>query len=160
MMRQEFEELAGIHVGSLFYDEMLEPMYNALPEFVYKQDFARFIDARKAQLIFYKEMISKGAVGTLKNSTVMRLLSDLEYLEVLDKALSDHFFYYDTDSAKHFLNSRFGKEVTASFKGGYTHAEPMKESCRMNPFTPEVILTNRNRRTHEHIQHRARKSKL
>lgn len=127
-MRPEFEELAKIRIGSLFYDEMLEPMYNTLPEFVCKRDFARFIDARKAQAIFYKEMISMGAVGTLKNSTVMRLFSDLEYLEVLDKAFPEDFVYCDTDGAKHFLNSRFGKEVAASFKGGYTHAEPMKES--------------------------------
>lgn len=128
MMRNEFEELAHIRVGSLFYEEMLEPMYNALPEFIYKQDFAKLIDARKAQVIFYKEMISKGSVGTLKNSTVMMLLTDLEYLEVLDKAFPEDFVYCDTDSAKNFLNSKFGKEVTASFKGGYTHAEPMKES--------------------------------
>lgn len=116
MMRQEYEELAGIRIGCLFYDEMIEPLYNALPDFVSKQDFAKIIDARKAQALFYKEMIAKGSLGILNGGTLMALFTDLEYLEVIEKAFPQHFFYYDTDSIK------------KCFKGGYTHAKPMKES--------------------------------
>lgn len=128
MMRQEYEELAGVRVGCLFYDEMIEPVYNALPEFITKQDFAKIIDASKAQALFYKEMIAKGSLGILNGGTLMTLFTDLEYLEIIDKAFPDHFYYCDTDMKKHILNSWYGKEVKASFKGGYTHAEPMKES--------------------------------
>lgn len=116
MMRQEFEELAGVRVGCLFYEEMIEPMYNALPEFVTKQDFAKIIDPRTAQGLFYKEMIAKGSLGILNANTLMGLFTDLEYLEVIDKAFPGHFFYFDTDSVK------------KCFKGGYTHAKPIKES--------------------------------
>lgn len=116
MMRQEFEELTGIRVGSAFYEDMIEPMYNALPEFIYKQDFAKIIDARKAQTLFYKEMISKGALGLLNTETIMEVLTDLNYLEVMDKVFPEHFLYCDTDSVK------------KCFKGGYTHAKPIKES--------------------------------
>lgn len=127
MMRGEYEELAEIRVGYLFYSKMIEPMYNALPEFVDKQAFAKIIDARRAQAFFYDEMIGKGSVGLLKEDTILTLFSDLKYLEVIDKAFPTEFVYRDTDSAKHFLNSKYGKEVMASFKGGYTHAEPKKE---------------------------------
>lgn len=117
MMRQEYEELSGIRIGCLFYDEMLEPMYNALPEFIYKQDFANFIDARKAQALFYKEMINKGSLEILSSGTLLTLFNDLKYLEVIDKAFPpDKFIYCDTDSVKAYFNRRYGSNVTKEAK--------------------------------------------
>lgn len=115
MMRQEYEELAGMRIGSLFYDEMIEPAYNALPEFITKQNFAKIIDTRASQALFYKEMISKGAIGILGIGTQASLLSDLQYLEIIDKAFPERLIYSDTDSFK------------ACFRGGYTHAKPKEE---------------------------------
>lgn len=116
MMRGEYEELAGIRVGYLFYSKMIEPMYNVLPEFIDKQDFVKSIDTQKAQALFYKALIGRGSVGLLKEDTILTLLSDLEYLDIVYRAFLSTFLYSDTDSIK------------KCFKGGYTHAKPMKES--------------------------------
>ena len=116
MRRGEYEELAGIRVGYLFYSKMIEPMYNALPEFIDKQDFVKSIDARKAQAFFYEALISRGSVGLLKEDTILTLFSDLKYLDIVYRAFPSTFLYQDTDSIK------------KCFKGGYTHVKPIKES--------------------------------
>lgn len=116
MMRQEYEELAGIRIGHLFYSKMIEPMYISLPEFIDKQDFVKTINAREAQAIFYNAMIDQGSIGLLKEDTILTLFSDLKYLEIVDRAFPSTSIYLDTDSIKTY------------FKGGYTHAKPIKES--------------------------------
>lgn len=127
MMRGEFEELAGIRAGYLFYSKMIEPMYNALPEFIDKQDFVKSIDARKAQAFFYDAMISRGSIGLLNEDTTRTLFSDLKYIEVIDKTFQNEFVYCDTDNLKACLNRRYGRAISDCYKGGYTHTEPMRE---------------------------------
>lgn len=116
MMRQEYEELAGIRVGYLFYSKMIEPMYNSLPEFIDKHDFVESINAREAQAIFYNAIIGQGSIGLLNEDTVITLFADLKYLDIVHRAFPSTFLYSDTDSIK------------MCFKGGYTHANPIKES--------------------------------
>lgn len=86
MMRQEYEELAGIRVGYLFYSKMIEPMYNSLPEFIDKQDYVKTINTREAQAIFYNGMIDQGTIGVLNEGTILTLFSDLKYLDIVHKA--------------------------------------------------------------------------
>lgn len=86
MMRQEYEELARIRIGHLFYSKMIEPMYISLPEFIDKQDFVKTINAREAQAIFYNAMIDQGIIGLLNEGTILTLLSDLKYLDIVHKA--------------------------------------------------------------------------
>lgn len=114
MTRGEFEELAGCRIGAFFYDDMIEPMYNALPEFITKQEFAKLINVVTAQKLFYEEMISRGALGLL-NHDILLLFNDLDYLSVIERAFPESFIYTDTDS------------IRKCFKGGYTHAKPIKE---------------------------------
>lgn len=44
MMWAEFEKLAGFEVSHDVYHNVIEPMYNALPESYTKQDFIRMLN--------------------------------------------------------------------------------------------------------------------
>lgn len=115
MMKEEFEELSGVRVGRLFHDVMIEQMYLSLPEFISKQEFSKIINTEQAQNLYYKHMISTGALGTLYAETMADLFADLEYLGIVDKAFPDNFIYTDTDSIK-------------SFRGGFTQAKAVSEA--------------------------------
>lgn len=105
MMRDEFEKLTKKRCGALCYEQLIEPMYMALPEFTSKSEFVRGINFYILQRDFYIELINLGAAGVLGTDSMVTLLSDLDYLKIMDA------LYIDTDSIK-------------SFMGGYTHAKP------------------------------------
>ena len=58
MMWQEFEEIAGYEVSFEDYNNIIEPMYMALPS-VSKQDFVKMIDKKRFALPTKKEMVKE-----------------------------------------------------------------------------------------------------
>lgn len=58
MMQREFEELAGYEVSFEDYNNIIEPMYTALPT-VSKQDFVKMIDKKRFALPTKKEMVKE-----------------------------------------------------------------------------------------------------
>lgn len=59
MMKQEFEQLAGYEVSYETYNNIIEPMYMALPNGITKQDFVKMLNKKAFALPTKKELISK-----------------------------------------------------------------------------------------------------
>jgi hypothetical protein len=58
MMYQEFMEIAGYEVSVEDYDNIIEPMYAALPN-VTKQEFVKMIDKKRFALPTRKQIINQ-----------------------------------------------------------------------------------------------------
>lgn len=59
MMREEFEALAGYEVSPKDYNEILEPMYMALPDSITKQEFVKMIDRKRFALPTRKQIVNQ-----------------------------------------------------------------------------------------------------
>lgn len=57
MMKHEFEEIAGYEVTNEDYNNIIEPMYMALPD-VTKQEFVKMIDKKRFALPTKKQVIN------------------------------------------------------------------------------------------------------
>lgn len=59
MMWKEFEELAGYEVSYEDYNNVIEPMYMALPAQYSKQDFIKMIDKKRFALKTKKQLVKE-----------------------------------------------------------------------------------------------------
>ena len=59
MMQYEFERIAGYHVTTEDYDNIIEPMYMAIPESISKQDFIKMLDRKRFSLDYRKKKLQK-----------------------------------------------------------------------------------------------------
>ena len=58
MMKHEFEALAGYEVSSEDYNNIIEPMYMALPD-VTKQEFVKMLDRKRFALPTKKQIVNQ-----------------------------------------------------------------------------------------------------
>lgn len=56
-MKKEFEALAGYEVSFEDYNNIIEPMYMALPDNITKQDFVKMIDKKRFALPTAEELL-------------------------------------------------------------------------------------------------------
>lgn len=61
MMWAEFEKLAGFEVSHDVYHNVIEPMYNALPESYTKQDFIRMLNPAAFKVPIRRQIINCGS---------------------------------------------------------------------------------------------------
>ena len=100
MMKYEFEQIAGYEVSDKDYNEIIEPMYMAIPENITKQEFVKMIDKKRFALKplskIEKEMkkIAKHLEETCNKYT------DYESKDKLDELAQE---YADRIGAKGFL---------------------------------------------------------
>lgn len=87
MMRGEAENYLRMNLGYLFYDRVLEPMYNSLPESFTKSDFLQNINAKRLQGYFYKDLADQAKLMLLNKDTIYQLIVDLDYIGVFNKYL-------------------------------------------------------------------------
>lgn len=66
MMWKEFEELAGYEVTFKDYNEIIEPMYMAIPESVSKQEFVKMIDRKRFDYKAKEKAEKKAMVKAMK----------------------------------------------------------------------------------------------
>ena len=71
MMKQEFEEIAGYEVRTEVYDNIIEPMYMALPDSITKQEFVKMLNRKQFEYkrerkADYKRMCVRNRMGDYK----------------------------------------------------------------------------------------------
>ena len=142
MMWKEFEELAGYEVSYETYNNVIEPMYNALPESITKQQFVKMLDKKqfalptKAQML--KEM-KKIANFIFENCGVRSYYEEEDALDSLARAYAKRFFGMD-----------FSKDMKAWF---YFNRECAYRGSRMDRGCtfPEELVIGRDNTEYERI---------
>jgi hypothetical protein len=98
MMWKEFEELAGYEVSFKTYNEVIEPMYMALPDSFTKQDFVKMLDKKAFALPTRKQMVKemKSIAQFIFDNCGLRSYHDEEErLDKLAKEYAERFFGID-----------------------------------------------------------------
>lgn len=70
MMKHEFERLAGYEVSAEDYNNIIEPMYLAIPESISKQEFVKMISRKRFEVKRPAEIVIIG-VKQMPNGTWM-----------------------------------------------------------------------------------------
>lgn len=111
MMKQEFEALAGYEVSFEDYNNIIEPMYLAIPEGISKAEFVKMISKKRFALKPLKTYIKE----------MKQIAKEIE-------EVCGHVYTYDLQEqlrsiAREYVNRRYGSYATFNFH------EEMKWSC-------------------------------
>ena len=95
MMWKEFEEIAGYEVSFETYNTVIEPMYNAIPEGITKQEFVKMLDKKafalptKTQMLRKMETLAKEIREACGHRSTTK---DEEELEAMARAFAKRFY--------------------------------------------------------------------
>lgn len=143
MMKHEFEELAGYEVSFEDYNNIIEPMYMAIPEHFTKADFVKMIDKKRFALPTRKEMVrsmKKIAQGIFENCGARSFWKEEEELDRVAKAY-----------ARRFFGINWSEDMTSyvyTTKAYAYHGYRMERGCSF----PEALIIGRGDHEFERIQ--------
>ena len=139
MMYQEFMEIAGYEVSVEDYDNIIEPMYMALPN-VTKQEFVKMIDKKRFALPTRKQIINQMKKIAKHLQETCEYYTDYEAKDELDKIAKAY--------AKRFYNINWSNDIKSYvyFKDEYTYKE-IGRGCTY----PKELVIGRNNRDYERI---------
>lgn len=139
-MWKEFEEIAGYEVSYETYSKVIEPMYNAIPGTISKQQFVKMLDKKAFALPTKKEMITEMRKLAKHLHETCEHFTDFESSDKLEKLAKDY--------AKRFWGVDWANDPTSfvlTLKAYYF--EEIGRGCRY----PKELLIGRNGHEYERI---------
>lgn len=139
MMKYEFEALAGYEVSNEDYNNIIEPMYMAVPN-VSKQEFVKMIDKKRFALPTKKQIINKMKKIAQHLMETCEHYTDYEAKDELEKIAKEY--------AKRFYGLDWvnDSKVYAIFVREYTYPE-IQRGCTY----PKELIIGRGDREYERI---------
>ena len=95
MMQQEFEQLIGFRVDTLYYAEIIEPMYMSICDHVTKQGFVKLLNKSQIKKIAGKEIGSILSVAVGKANQGYEVVYGIYKGRVFDKLLGRYEYELD-----------------------------------------------------------------
>lgn len=101
MMKHEFEQIAGYEVRDKDYNEIIEPMYLAIPESISKQEFVKMVNRKRFEIKNPAKVVIVG-VKQMPNGTWMTyeaemVDADIKTGKIKVKRLCENRCWAETD---------------------------------------------------------------
>lgn len=112
MMKHEFEAIAGYEVSFEDYNNIIEPMYMAIPEYITKADFVKMIDKKRFAL-----------------KPISKIMKEMKQIAAQIEETCTHYTDYDAKEKLESLCREYIDRKGLKGIAGFIVNEEMKQTC-------------------------------